>query len=607
MKKILLIVSLSIFCLGYTFSQSDTTTAKRGTPGEPTTSSDCADCVEVITIKGSSAIGKYTEATGQFSFASGLSSKAQGDYSSALGYNSTVSGSGSFALGNNNSVTGDYSLSLGSNCRVIGPSNGVAIGLYAKSASRNSYSFGSFVEAYAPGAMVIGMGASNTDLLKNTKQESLVVGFNSIHPTLFVGKSPSLHETGKIGIGTDEPATKLHMYSGIDEDAVLFLQPKNFTTSNDYAAILLGNEENRIKAAHHAPMEFFTRSKFVFKGSDVEVGTSSSGLDFKVFGKSTTETLNSGSVNTESLKLTNGAQSDYVLKSDADGNASWTAQSQLDDNDWSVSGSNVYKSDGYVGIGITNPQYSLDVSGQIRFSSLTTSGDDPKMLVVNQNGLLENADIPENNIFSENIQMRGNYITHDGDNEGIYIAANGNVGINTNDPNTLLHVASSGNTEARISANNSSISRLWTTNALFAYGFGVDADGKGHIWSNVNNPKSLLTFYQDKVGIGEITGMPGEYRLYVEGGIMTEKVRVKLQGEWADYVFDENYDLMSLSEVESFIKENKHLPDVPSAKEVKKEGMDVGEMNSVLLKKIEELTLHIIELEKKVNELQKEQ
>jgi hypothetical protein len=136
------------------------------------------------------------------------------------------------------------------------------------------------------------------------------------------------------------------------------------------------------------------------------------------------------------------------------------------------------------------------------------------------------------------------------------------------------------------------------------------AEGKGHIWSNVNNPKSLLTFYQDKVGIGEIdeiTGMPGEYRLYVEGGIMTEKVRVKLQGEWSDYVFDEDYDLMSLSEVESFIKENKHLPDVPSAEEVKKEGIDVAEMNATLLKKVEELTLHIIELEKKVNQLQKDE
>ncbi|MCF8309022.1 MAG: hypothetical protein K9I68_08445 [Bacteroidales bacterium] len=525
MKKILLIVSLSIFCLGYAFSQSDTTTAKRGTPGERTTSSDCTDCEEVITIKGSSAIGKYTEATGRFSFASGLSSKALGDFSSALGYNSTASGLGSFTLGNYNNVTGDYSFSLGSYCNVAGPGNGVAIGLHAKSSSMNSYSFGSFVEAYAPGAMVIGMGASNTDLLKNTKQESLVVGFNSIHPTLFVGMSPTMHQTGKIGIGTDEPATKLHMYSGVDEDAILFLQPKNYTTSDDYAAIFLGNEQNRIKTTHNAPMEFLAESKFVFKGSDVEVGTAGSGLNLKVFGQTATE----------AFKMTDGAQSNYILTSDAEGNASWAAPSQLDDDDWTVSGTNVYKSDGYVGIGHSNPEYSLDVSGQVRLSSLATTGDEPKLLLINQNGLLENADIPENHIFSENIRMQGNYITHDGDDEGIYVAENGNV------------------------------------------------------------------------GIGEVNDMPGDYRLYVEGGILTEKVRVKLQGEWADYVFDKDYDLMSLSEVESFIKENKHLPDVPSAKEVKKEGMDVAEMNALLLKKVEELTLHIIELEKKVNELQNKQ
>ena len=81
MRKILLIVSFSICCLGYVFSQNDTTTTEKGTPVEPTTSSECTDCVYVVKIKGSSAIGQYTEATGQYSFASGLSSKAQGDYS----------------------------------------------------------------------------------------------------------------------------------------------------------------------------------------------------------------------------------------------------------------------------------------------------------------------------------------------------------------------------------------------------------------------------------------------------------------------------------------------------------------------------------------------
>ena len=97
------------------------------------------------------------------------------------------------------------------------------------------------------------------------------------------------------------------------------------------------------------------------------------------------------------------------------------------------------------------------------------------------------------------------------------------------------------------------------------------------------------------VGIG--TSSPSE-KLSVNGTILTKKVKVTQTG-WADFVFDPGYILRPLAEVESFIKTNGHLPDVPSAKEVEKDGQDVGEMNKVLLQKIEELTLYMIQLEKK--------
>jgi hypothetical protein len=77
------------------------------------------------------------------------------------------------------------------------------------------------------------------------------------------------------------------------------------------------------------------------------------------------------------------------------------------------------------------------------------------------------------------------------------------------------------------------------------------------------------------------------------------------QTGWADFVFEPDYQLPSLQDLETYIKINKHLPDVPSASEVAKEGLDLGEMNKILLQKIEELTLHVIELEKKINVLQK--
>ena len=106
--------------------------------------------------------------------------------------------------------------------------------------------------------------------------------------------------------------------------------------------------------------------------------------------------------------------------------------------------------------------------------------------------------------------------------------------------------------------------------------------------------------------IGSSTN-PNGYRLYVQYGILTEQVRVALNGslEWTDYVFKKDYDLMPLNKVEAYVKKNSHLPDVPSAEDVKKEGIDVATMDAKLLQKIEELTLYVIQQEKRIDELQK--
>jgi hypothetical protein len=85
--------------------------------------------------------------------------------------------------------------------------------------------------------------------------------------------------------------------------------------------------------------------------------------------------------------------------------------------------------------------------------------------------------------------------------------------------------------------------------------------------------------------------------LSVNGNIKTKKIIVSQTG-WPDYVFDSSYALRSLSEVEKFIAKNKHLPDMPSAKEVEEKGISVGENQALLLKKIEELTLHLIRQDK---------
>lgn len=97
-------------------------------------------------------------------------------------------------------------------------------------------------------------------------------------------------------------------------------------------------------------------------------------------------------------------------------------------------------------------------------------------------------------------------------------------------------------------------------------------------------------------------GTCNDYSLFVKKGIKTEKVKVEFANEngWADYVFEDDYKLMPLDEVKKFIKQNKHLPEVPTAKEVVENGLELKEFNALLLKKIEEVTLHIINMNEKI-------
>ncbi len=116
---------------------------------------------------------------------------------------------------------------------------------------------------------------------------------------------------------------------------------------------------------------------------------------------------------------------------------------------------------------------------------------------------------------------------------------------------------------------------------------------------------SILVFQNDaKVRMGDVT-TPGDYKLYVEKGILTEKVRVAVKGttSWADHVFAPEYKLMPLKELQTYISKNKHLPEIPSAQEVIKDGVDLGTMDAKLLQKIEELTLYVIQQQKEIEEL----
>jgi len=107
------------------------------------------------------------------------------------------------------------------------------------------------------------------------------------------------------------------------------------------------------------------------------------------------------------------------------------------------------------------------------------------------------------------------------------------------------------------------------------------------------------------VGIGTTTP---KYELSVNGSIVAKNAVIveNLPGEWPDYVFRKDYSLQSLSDVEKFIASNHHLPGVPSQEEIKKEGLNLGEMEMIMMRKIEELTLYVIKIEKENEALRRQ-
>ncbi len=161
---------------------------------------------------------------------------------------------------------------------------------------------------------------------------------------------------------------------------------------------------------------------------------------------------------------------------------------------------------------------------------------------------------------------------------------------------------------------------LWKTSGNQSlYGFGVSSSTLNYFAHQVHsfytsdgaggNRIAACFINPQGMGIGLNPALPlpgnGDYKLVVKGKVWATEVKVAVAG-LGDYVFSPAYRLRPLTEVDAYIKQNGHLPEVPSAAEVAKEGMNVGEMENTLLKKIEELTLYLIELQKE-NEQQARQ
>lgn len=130
---------------------------------------------------------------------------------------------------------------------------------------------------------------------------------------------------------------------------------------------------------------------------------------------------------------------------------------------------------------------------------------------------------------------------------------------------------------------------------------GIGTPAPQHKLDINGNMRVVGGVFSGNVSIATTASFP-DYKLAVGGNIIAEKVKVKLAANWPDYVFKPEHRLPTLKELESFIQLNKHLPGIPSAAEVEKDGLDLGDNQANLLKKIEELTLYAIEQDKRLEE-----
>jgi hypothetical protein len=172
----------------------------------------------------------------------------------------------------------------------------------------------------------------------------------------------------------------------------------------------------------------------------------------------------------------------------------------------------------------------------------------------------------------------------------------GRVGIGTTNPSDIFQV----NNGSTIRFQVGSSGGVFVNNEIN----GGSLSSPGPLYLNYTSTgNTLLNSNGGSVGIG--TNTPdAAYKLSVNGKIRSKEIKVETT--WSDYVFDKDYQLRPINEVDTYIKKNHHLPDIPSAAEVEKNGVNLGETSSLLLKKIEELTLYLIEKDKQITEIQNE-
>ncbi|MEP5611437.1 MAG: helicase associated domain-containing protein [Cyclobacteriaceae bacterium] len=264
---------------------------------------------------------------------------------------------------------------------------------------------------------------------------------------------------------------------------------------------------------------------------------------------------------------------------------------------------------GNIGIGTTSPDRKLEIYDAVPVISLRNSADGTDAY-----GWLEFNDVNSRMGYVGFGSSGNNNLYLRNEIGGDVIMLDGNIGIGTDSPTASMEI---NKPEAGLKIFSNLSSQPYLTlgvNQTDRWSLGVyettnNVDGRtffiyeNHTGVSGTSGVRFAIVPNGNVGIGTKDPLS---KLSVNGHIRATEVKVLADITVPDYVFEPNYDLRTLEETKAYIAENKHLPEIPSAAEIEENGIDLGDMNMRLLKKIEELTLHQIELMEEMQEMKKE-